>query len=50
MEDLGWWPARLIGFIEKMTGKERPEELTKEEAPKVIEGLKAMRNRNVKWN
>jgi hypothetical protein len=50
MEDLGWWPARLMGFIEKMTGKERPEELTKREAAKVIEGLKAMRNRNVKWN
>jgi hypothetical protein len=50
MEDLGWWPARLYGFIEKMIGKERPEELTKEEAPKVIEGLRAMRNRKATWN
>lgn len=50
MEDLGWWPARLYGFIVKMIGKERPEELTKDEASKVIEGLKSMRNRCVKWN
>jgi hypothetical protein len=50
MEDLGWIPTRLYGFILKMTGKETPEELNKEEAPKIIEGLKAMRNRKVEWN
>ena len=51
MEDLGWWTARLYGFIERMIpGKSQPETLTKEEAPKVIEGLKAMRNRKVHWN
>lgn len=50
MEDLGWIPSRLSGFIRKMTGKETPEELNKFEAPKVIEGLKAMRNRAVEWN
>ncbi len=50
MEDLGWIPTRLYGFVEKMTGKKTPEELNKEEAPKVIEGLKAMRNRQVQWN
>jgi len=50
MEDLGWIPSRLYGFIEKMTGKNTPEELNKKEAPKVIEGLKAMRNRKTTWN
>jgi hypothetical protein len=50
MEDLGWWPARLLGFIRKMTGKEKAEELSGKEAQRVIEGLKAMRDRGVKWN
>ena len=50
MEDLGWIPSRLSGFIRKMTGKNSPEELNKFEAPKVIEGLKAMRDRAVEWN
>ena len=49
-EDLGWWPARLLGFIRKMTGKEKAEELSGKEAQRVIEGLKAMRDRGVKWN
>src|SRR4030043_325922 len=47
MEDLGWWPARLYGFVEKMTGNPNPEMLTKEEGSKVIEGLKKMRGRTV---
>lgn len=50
MEDLDWWPSRLIGFVKKMTGKERVEELSGKEAQRVIEALKAMRNREVKWN
>ena len=50
MEDLGWWPARLLGFIRKMTGKEQVEQLSGKEAQRVIEGLKAMRDRGVKWN
>jgi len=50
MEDLGWWPARLYGFIRKMTGKEKPEELSGKAAQRVIEGLKAMRDREVRWN
>jgi hypothetical protein len=50
MEDLGWIPSRLYGFITKMTGEKTPEELKKEEASKVIEGLKAMRDRAVQWN
>src|SRR4030042_227465 len=47
MEDLGWWPARLYGFVEKMTGNPNPEMLTKDEASKTIEGLKKMRGRTV---
>ncbi len=50
MEDLGWWPARLYGFIRKMTGKENPEELSGKAAQRVIEGMKAMRDRKVNWN
>lgn len=49
MEDLGWTPKRLLGFVFKMAGKEHVETLTKEEASKIIEGLKKMRNRNVSW-
>ena len=50
MEDLGWWTSRLLGFIKKMTGKEHVEQLSGREAQRVIEALKAMRNREVKWN
>jgi phage gp16-like protein len=50
MEDLGWWPARLLGFVKKMTGKQQVEQLSGKEAQRVIEALKAMRNRGVKWN
>lgn len=50
MQDLGWWPARLYGFVRKMTGKEHLEELTGKEAQKVIEGLKSMRERTVQWS
>ena len=50
MEDLGWKPARRIGFLKKITLKENPEELTQDEARKFIEGLKNMRDRTVKWN
>ena len=50
MEDMGWIPKRLYGFVEKMTGKEIPELLTKEEASKCIEGMKKMRDRAVEWN
>ena len=50
MEDLGWWPARLFGFLRKVTGKEKPEQLSSKEAQKAIEALKAMRDRNVQWH
>lgn len=50
MEDLGWTPTRLFGFIKKMAGKDVPEIVTKKEALKIIEGLKAMRDRKVQWN
>jgi hypothetical protein len=49
-EDLQWIPKMLFGFILKMTGKEKVEELTRKEAMKVTEGLKSLRNRGVKWN
>jgi len=49
MEDLGWIPRRLYGFIQKMTVKDIPEQLTKEEASKVIEGLKKIRDREIVW-
>ncbi len=47
MEDLGWILRRLLGFVEKMTGKNSVEMLTGTEASKVIEGLKSMRKRSV---
>ena len=49
MEDLGWVPKRLYGFILKMTGEDYPERLTKEQASNVIEGLKKMRDRKTVW-
>jgi len=50
MEDLGWDRQRLSGFVDRVTAKDYPEELTKQEASKVIEGLKAMRDRKVIWH
>jgi hypothetical protein len=50
MKDLGWSQERLNGFVDRMTAKDYPEELTKREASMVIEGLKAMRDRNICWN
>jgi hypothetical protein len=50
MEDLTWWAVRLNKFILKMTGKDSVDLLTKEEASRIIEGLKSMRNRAVTWD
>jgi hypothetical protein len=49
-EDLGWSRERLCGFIDNISAMYRPEELNREEAPKIIEALKAMRARKVTWN
>jgi hypothetical protein len=49
--DLGWneTPARLWAFIERQTGnKSGPEMLTQQNATKVITGLVALRNDQIK--
>lgn len=45
--ELGWDsnPSRLRGFCKKYAGVDRPEWLTREQAGKVIEGLKKLRER-----
>jgi len=42
--------ASLFRFLKKMTLKKTPEELTRHEARKCIEGFKKMRDRTVNGN
>lgn len=49
-EDLGWSPSRLFGFARKMTGLGSLDGLSPKSAQRLIEALKAMRDRAVGWN